>query len=105
MPGNDLGTIGFTRRLGAMAISLILWKAKASANAWSGSNHRLAANPRAEREAVESRLRIELDKTAARYDAAKQNYQAALKLHDELGLGHADGAHAVRSALQQETAA
>jgi len=68
-------------------------------------NPPLGRDPRAEREAVESRLRIELDKAAAMYDTAKQNYQAALKLHDELGLGHADGAHAVRSALQQETAA
>jgi hypothetical protein len=54
---------------------------------------------------LENRLRIELDKATAQYRAAKQNYQAALKLHAELGLGHADGAHAVRSALQQTTAA
>ena len=46
-----------------------------------------------------------MEKAAAQYDTAKQNYQAALNLHAELAPGHPDGSHALRSALQQETAA
>lgn len=59
----------------------------------------------AERDTLERRLRLQLDSAAEQYKEAKQTLRVALNLRAELGCGHADGDHAFRRALQQETAA
>jgi hypothetical protein len=60
---------------------------------------------RNERDALEQKLITQLEEAAERYRTAKVNYQSALKLRTDLGLGHCDGDHSVRMALREENAA